>query len=807
MLVWALTLAAAAQASQTAVTLDQTMTEADRRHLLARTGFGVSPDDFMTLDGMTRREGIAWVVDGLQTTPTRPMPTWTTRSLPHYHARQSLDQAGRVAFDRRRDDELASLRTWWVGEMLEGASPATERLVLLWHDLVPSGYHAINRGSLPLADQNALFRRMHQGRWADLLKALVRDSALLLYLDNDRNRVEAPNENLARELLELFTLGEGNYDEHTVREAARALTGFASQEIAYPTFRLHSWKQDRAEKVLFGQRGPHDADDLVDIILQQPQAARFLARRYWHTFVSDHAPDSEWLDAVAAMFRDADHDLSVLYREVLYSEAFWAPEYRATLIKSPVDLITGLARTLEYPKRAYEGFAALQGALGLGFFDPPNVAGWDEGEAWISSARLLARFDAVRAVAGLVQDDQAASAVPSMSPGEDTMSMESDTGETTLLLRVAGEDYQGAAELTAAIVHDERITWKSDVLVISGGYDTERLGKISSRADLPWQSIRLQVPSELAEKTDAIRIEFLNDAAGGSGDRNVYVGAIQLGEHVMDASSGVQTSECVPPGAGRAGDLYCAGHVLVDLPEPPPTINVPEVRAAAVRVRSATVNPDKGNVRVTLMLEHVQLGELSAELLQVRIVDKARFGPEMRIDSFECRPECVRHWPECAWRDPHFAPLVATAVPLAQNARKHVTCLEQSFEPGTRDWLHALADEVPSLLERAAESVEGSQREALDTLISRVAEVIDPAFESKMIIDPGFAPPKPTLEPPQSVSVRVATLDALVETLAPSGVDPVKLLWPGLEPPATQGKLNPNEHLATVLTHPAFQVR
>lgn len=304
------------------------LSDADRRHLLSRTGIGVAPDDYASLAGLTRAEGVERIIAGLRTRPVRPVPGFVRRPLPHYHARDDMDAVERGAFDGEREREVASLRRWWVAEMLDTDSPQTERLVWVLHDLFATSVDGTDRAALAMARQNATFRRMHSGSWEALLRAMLRDAALLEFPNAGSDARDAPNENLARELLERFTLGEGEYDEVTVREAARALTGHGTDDVADLAFRLRTWQQDRDAKTLFGVTGPHAGDDLVRLILAQPATARWPALVWWHAFVDDAPPGDAELDALASAFREAGHDLGALYRATLESEAFWAPAHR-----------------------------------------------------------------------------------------------------------------------------------------------------------------------------------------------------------------------------------------------------------------------------------------------------------------------------------------------------------------------------------------------------------------------------------------------------------------------------------------------
>ena len=222
----------------TSGTLEKPLSEADARHLLSRTGLGITVAQLDAIKGLNRSDAINKIISGFDSVPHRAMPAWTLDTAPLYWARQDFNREDRRRFDRKRDSELADLRQWWVDTMLTTPSPQTERMVLFWHDHFATSYHSVNRQSIAMARQNQLFRQQGMGDFKALVKNMIRDPALLNYLDNLSNRKGSPNENLARELMELFTLGEGHYGEATVREAARALTAVSYTHLTLPTILL-----------------------------------------------------------------------------------------------------------------------------------------------------------------------------------------------------------------------------------------------------------------------------------------------------------------------------------------------------------------------------------------------------------------------------------------------------------------------------------------------------------------------------------------------------------------------------------------
>jgi uncharacterized protein (DUF1800 family) len=222
-----------------------------------------------------------------------------------------------------------------------------------------------------------------------LLIAVSQDPAMLRYLNNASNRKQAPNENYARELFELFTLGEGNYTEADVKEAARALTGWTLRgEEFLDAPRLH----DDGEKTILGKTGEFDGYDLIDIIIEQPQAARHLSRRILVFFVSDD-PSPALVDGFAQEIRAARFNLRESMKVLFSSEAFYDESSRFDLVKSPVELVVGTLRLLEIDPDDPLALAAATRSMGQELFQPPNVKGWDGGRKWINTATLFARYN------------------------------------------------------------------------------------------------------------------------------------------------------------------------------------------------------------------------------------------------------------------------------------------------------------------------------------------------------------------------------------------------------------------------------
>jgi uncharacterized protein (DUF1800 family) len=276
--------------------------------------------------------------------------------------------------------------------MMATASPLTERMTLFWHGHFATSQQKVRSAQL-MYRQNALLRREALGNFATLLHEVARDPAMLMYLDNARSRRQAPNENFAREVMELFTLGEGRYGESDVKEAARAFTGWSIDGESGTFMRRTAW-HDPGSKTVLGKTGRFDGRDVLDILLEREETAEFITAKLWREFVSS-TPDAAQVRRLAGILRDAQYEVKPLMRALLVSDAFWSPQNRGVLVKSPVELVVGTLRVFDVRPMDLRAAALVCAVLGQNIFAPPNVKGWPGGEAWINSSTLLGRKQAV----------------------------------------------------------------------------------------------------------------------------------------------------------------------------------------------------------------------------------------------------------------------------------------------------------------------------------------------------------------------------------------------------------------------------
>ena len=279
------------------------------------------------------------------------------------------------------------LAAWWTYVLIHTHHPTLERMSLLWHGHFATGAEKVLDAVLML-EQNRLLRRHALGDWRPLVHEISRDPAMLIYLDSATNRKAHPNENFARELMELFCLGEGNYSEKDVQELARCFTGW---EIKLGRFRFNRFQHDTGMKTILGKHGTFPEGESVDWILEQPHAARFVAGKLFRQFICDEpAPPESLIEPLAKELREQDWQIGRVLQRILTSQLFYSEHALGRKVRSPVDLAIGLLRSLDGSANTRQLASDLQ-QNGQGLFFPPNVKGWDGGRTWINSSTILGR--------------------------------------------------------------------------------------------------------------------------------------------------------------------------------------------------------------------------------------------------------------------------------------------------------------------------------------------------------------------------------------------------------------------------------
>ncbi len=291
------------------------------------------------------------------------------------------------------------IRAEWLQRMLAGAEPARERLTLFWHNHFATSIAKIQDAKL-MQRQNELIRQHALGTFESFLKEMSRDPAMLIWLDSNQNVKSHPNENFAREVMELFALGVGNFKEMDVRESARAFTGW---HVIAPggerRFEFRQAEHDFGDKTILGQTGSWNGDDVVRILLEQPACARFLVRKLYAFFINENStPPDALLQPLAAELRKSAYDIEAIVKTILKSRHFFSAHAYRQKIKSPIDFVLGAVRMLGSGTGSAIVISpySLIGTLerqGQQLYQPPNVKGWEGGKSWLNTATVLARHN------------------------------------------------------------------------------------------------------------------------------------------------------------------------------------------------------------------------------------------------------------------------------------------------------------------------------------------------------------------------------------------------------------------------------
>ena len=373
-------------------------------HLLNRAGFGGSPADIQKLCDLGPDKAVSYLLDYEYIHDPTTDPNWAQpnpeeilqfrnaiRDATTPEQKKQLQQEQQQLIQRR----MQELRGWWLQRMARGPRPFQEKMVLFWHGHFATSVEKV-RNPYYMWRQNELFRRLATGNWQQLLTDAGQDPAMLVWLDQAQSRKDHPNENFAREVMELFALGEGHYTEHDIGEAARALTGWSlepqEQKYIYRPF-IH----DNGDKTIFGQTGNFDGDDFIAMIIAQPQSAKFITAKIWNYFAGSE-PSPELSKALAANFRANGNNFKPFLRVMFRSEEFYAPDIVRNQVKSPVQWLVNSVRVFECDLPPTLVSWGMLRQLGQDIFAPPNVKGWDGGITWITTNSLLTRYNDAQAL-------------------------------------------------------------------------------------------------------------------------------------------------------------------------------------------------------------------------------------------------------------------------------------------------------------------------------------------------------------------------------------------------------------------------
>jgi uncharacterized protein (DUF1800 family) len=527
------------------------------RHLIERAGFGATPQEIARLATMTPERAVTSLVDydaidasalgpfeesGIWDAGMDPFPPSRAEAVRLARERGELlgEKVLPPGTQRRlqpvvdkffyslyaNNIETQRLGLWWANRMLTTPRPLEEKLTLFWHGHFATGQNKV-RDYRMMFQQNRMLRANASGDLRTLLVGILKDPGMLVYLDNGENIKSHPNENFGRELLELFSMGVGNYTERDVREAARAFTGWTNDVL---TYKFDKAQHDFGEKTFLGRTGPLNGEDIIDTILAQPVTAEFVAAKLYRFFVREDISNDVKAE-LGRSFRTSGYQIKPLMRRILLSKDFYSPPSVATQIKSPVHLVVSTYKKMglrEVP--TIPDFGRMTGSLGQTLFEPPNVAGWAGGRTWITPATLLQRGNLFREVmfpdvAGFRAPDRAMSATDTrvgerlakgMNITEATREGDAESNKMVDRDEDYNTRYGGYAGYQLAFKRTKLIPRQPapfDVTAMVAAAGAETVDEAVDHLALRFLSVAL------AEKDRALLVSFLRDKLGSSAIR------------------------------------------------------------------------------------------------------------------------------------------------------------------------------------------------------------------------------------------------------------------------------------------------
>lgn len=375
------------------------------RHLAARACLG---EEWQLIDrwqGRSPREIVQTLLSGSTYAPQYP-PSFASWS--HWTHLLKNGEMGQARQELIRDKH--ELKKWWIHHLLTTHTPFIERMVLFWQNHFTTSLDKVNQPSL-IIQQQQLIRKEALGNFATMLHGISRDPAMLIYLDGSMNHKDKPNENYAREVMELFTLGEGYYTEQDIKTASRAFTGWHVNRDT-GQFLIDNYFRDGRPGWLLEHPGISRGEEVLNVLLNHPRTAELIAEKCWYAFVSSQAHDPQETKRWAHHFRESRYDIKVLMENVLLSRAFWDERNRGMLSKSPFDLITSSFRALPLSKVSTGELVTISEQLGQNPFVPPSPQGWKEGKHWITPHSLVKRYQALSKFSHTLQPSTALPDLP-----------------------------------------------------------------------------------------------------------------------------------------------------------------------------------------------------------------------------------------------------------------------------------------------------------------------------------------------------------------------------------------------------------
>lgn len=365
-------------------------------HLYNRMGFGITLSEFKSLEGKNSDLMVDEIFDN--TKQFKPLPFSFDANIPAKNFAE-LTAEEKKELNIMSKEGIKKLNITWLNEMSNSKDFFTEKMAFFWHDHFACG------------DNNPIFmerycnvlRENALGNFKDLLFGVSKSAAMIKYLNNKQNKKDSPNENFAREVMELFTIGKGNYTENDIRESARAFTGW-SFEPGNPDFKFRPIIHDFEEKTFLGKTGNFDGDDILHILLEKKETAKFIVQKIYAFFVNPKL-DNEIINELTDHFYNSNYEIGNLMRIIFKSPWFYDINNMGQLVKSPVELLVSYNRklALKYTNENTQLF--VQKALGQVLCYPPNVGGWPNGTQWIDSSAILFRFNLPQLLMGNIPNN------------------------------------------------------------------------------------------------------------------------------------------------------------------------------------------------------------------------------------------------------------------------------------------------------------------------------------------------------------------------------------------------------------------
>ncbi|SDF05314.1 DUF1800 domain-containing protein [Epilithonimonas hungarica] len=351
------------------------------KHLISRAGFGIHHNDIEKYKNISSKK----LYQELKINSYEVLQPDVQSITPEQYQEMSkaTDKKSLNQFNKKYN---IAVRKSWHDQMINTPNQLREKMALFWHS------HFATRIQHPLFNKDIIeiFRKNALGNFRDLVFEVSKSSAMLNFLNNQQNKKARPNENFARELMELFTLGRGNlYTEKDIKESARAFTGWSYNGLG--EFTDNKKQHDTGEKEFLGKSGNFDGTDIINIILEKPECADFITRKIYQFFVNE-TPDEKIVKSLSQKFYKSNYDIMTLMDEIFLSDWFYSEKNIGAKIKSPVELIVGIRRIMPMDLQNKDTIYNFEKLLGQELLQPPNVAGWPSGMAWIDSSTLLLRM-------------------------------------------------------------------------------------------------------------------------------------------------------------------------------------------------------------------------------------------------------------------------------------------------------------------------------------------------------------------------------------------------------------------------------